>query len=51
VNLTGIKFRRYPDGCYAVIVGRRRGPCAHSRVLALIRYLNNGLCGWASTDR
>ncbi len=36
-------YRRYPDGCYAVVVGRRRGPCAHSRVEALRRYRRSGL--------
>lgn len=43
-----MKFRRYPDGCYAVVVGSRRGPCAHSCVEALRRYKNSGLIRPAS---
>jgi len=38
-----VKFRRYPDGCYAVIVGNRRGPCGNSKRTALARYLKSGL--------
>ena len=38
-----MRFRRYPDGCYAVVVGKRRGPCAHSCVEALARFKRSGL--------
>lgn len=44
-----MKYRRYPDGCYAVIVGRKRGPCAHSRPEALRRYRRSGLIALASS--
>lgn len=44
-------FRRYPDGCYAVVVGRRRGPCAHSRVEALRRFGRSGLIAPARSGR
>jgi hypothetical protein len=43
-----MKYRRYPDGCYAVVVGKRRGPCAHSCVEALRRFRRSGLIGLAS---
>lgn len=43
-----MKFRRYPDGCYAVVVGKRRGPCAHSRVEALRRFRRSGLINLAA---
>ena len=43
-----MKFRRYPDGCYAVVVGKKRGPCAHSKVEAKRRYLRSGLIQLAS---
>lgn len=36
-------FKRYRDGCYAVVRGNRRGPCAHSKPLALKRYRRTGL--------
>ncbi len=38
-----MRYKRYPDGCYAVIVGSRRGPCAHSKREALARYNRSGL--------
>ena len=44
----GVKLRRYPDGCYAVVVRRRRGPVAHSKVEALRRYYRSGLIAAAS---
>lgn len=34
---------RYPDGCYAVVCGRRRGPQKHSRKLAIARFRKVGL--------
>lgn len=49
-------FRRYPDGCYAVILGSRRGPVGNSRRRALARYLRRiertgtGLCALARSD-
>lgn len=46
-----ITFRRYPDGCYAVVMGRRRGPCAHSCVVALARYRRSGLIASAASGR
>jgi hypothetical protein len=45
----GASFRRYRDGCVAVVVGRRRGPCAHSRPMALHRFLRSGLIARASS--
>lgn len=36
-------YKRFPDGCYAIIVGKRRGPCAHSLTLAKKRFLKSGL--------
>lgn len=45
------RCRRYPDGCYAVVIGRKRGPCAHSRVLAFKRFLERGLIAPSSTGR
>jgi hypothetical protein len=36
-------FRRYPDGCYAVVIGKLRGPCGNSKRRALARYLHSGL--------
>lgn len=38
-----MKFKRYLDGCYAVVIGRKRGPCAHSKPEALARYQRSGL--------
>lgn len=43
-----MKYRRYKDGCYAVVVGSKRGPCAHSKVEALARYSRSGLIALAS---
>lgn len=43
-------FRRYPDGCYAVIRGNRRGPCGHSRVAARARFRKSGLIAYAGAD-
>ncbi len=45
----GASFRRYRDGCVAVVVGRRRGPCAHSRPMAIHRFLRSGLIARASS--
>jgi hypothetical protein len=46
-----ITFRRYVDGCYAVVIGAWRGPCANSRVLALKRFGKSGLIAKADTGR
>lgn len=43
-----MKFKRYADGCYAVIVGSGRGPCAHSKVEALRRFNKSGVIALAS---
>lgn len=43
-------FKRYPDGCYAVRRGNRRGPCGHSKPLAVLRYKQSGLIAYAGTD-
>jgi hypothetical protein len=44
-------FRRYPDGCYAVVRGSRRGPCAHDKPTALARWLRSGSISAARTGR
>jgi hypothetical protein len=38
-----VTYQRYGDGCYAVVDGNQRGPCAHSKKLALKRYKKSGL--------
>lgn len=35
-------YKRFPDGCYAVVDGRRRGPCGHDKKTALARFLKSG---------
>ena len=50
MSISRIAFCRYPDGCFAVIVGKQRGPCANSRVLALKRYGRSGLIARADSD-
>jgi hypothetical protein len=47
---SGHKYRRYPDRCYAVIVGNRRGPCGNSKRTSLSRFLGSGLIASARTD-
>lgn len=42
-------FKRYPDGCYAFVLVKMRGPCAHSKVEAYARYLKSGLIRPASS--
>lgn len=44
-------FRRFPDGCYAVVEGGLRGPCANSRRTALDRYRRSGLIDLEVTGR
>lgn len=47
----GFLFQRYPDGCYAVVIGDRRGPCGNSRATALERFRKSGLIAEASSGR
>jgi hypothetical protein len=44
------RFKRYPDRCYAVVIGNRRGPCGHDKRTALARYLHSGLIASARSD-
>jgi hypothetical protein len=44
-------FRRFPDGCYAVVEGGLRGPCANGRREALRRYRRSGLIAAEATGR
>ena len=46
-----LRIKRYPDNCYAVIRGNRRGPCAPDRPRALARYRLSGLIAYAGTDK
>jgi hypothetical protein len=39
-------IQKHKDGCYAVIIGSKRGPCAHSRGEAYRRYLRSGCIAW-----
>lgn len=48
---TQAKFKRYPDGCYAVVRGNRRGPCAHDKLTALQRYWHSGLIAYVHTGK
>lgn len=43
-------IRRYADGCYAVVIGSKRGPCAHSKPEAYRRYRRSGCIAWAKSD-
>ena len=43
-------FRRYPDRCYAVVIGRRRGPCGNSRRTAFARFMRSGLIACSRSD-
>ena len=43
------KFHRYPDGCYAVVKGNRRGPCGHDKPTAWARYVKSGLIAFKNT--
>lgn len=38
-----INYKRHKDRCYFVVIGKRRGPCAHSKKLALKRFKKSGL--------
>lgn len=46
-----VRHKRYPDGCYAVARGSRRGPCANSKRTARKRYLRSGLINYVSTGK
>lgn len=46
-----LTFKRYPDGCYAVVRSNRRGPCGHSRRTALERWLKSGFISYVGTGR
>lgn len=46
-----LELKRYPDRCYAVVRGRRRGPCGHDKRTARARYLRSGLVASARTDK
>jgi hypothetical protein len=50
-NRPRLRSKRYGDGCYAVVKGNRRGPCAHSRRLAVKRYRRSGLIAYVGTGR
>jgi hypothetical protein len=43
-------IKRFPDGCYAVVRDRRRGPCGHDKPTARARYRLSGLIAAAQTD-
>lgn len=43
-------IKRYPDGCYAVVIGTKRGPCGHDKSTAYKRYLRSGLIASARSD-
>ena len=45
------RIKRYKDRCYAVVIGRRRGPCAPDKGLAMSRFRLSGLIASATTDR
>ena len=46
-----MKLTKYPDNCYAVQVGRRRGPVEHDKPTAIARFRKSGLIASASTDK
>ena len=43
VTVKMLRFKRYPDGCYAVVSGKMRGPCGHSKREAARRFVKSGL--------
>lgn len=45
------KIRRYPDGCVAVVFGRRRGACSPTVKIAIERFQRTGLIAAASKGR
>lgn len=46
-----MRYTRYPDGCYAVTRGARRGPCGHDKRTALARFKRAGLVASSRTDK
>lgn len=42
-----MKYRRFDDGCYAIVIGRKRGPIGHDKVTALRKYRKSGLISQA----
>lgn len=46
-----MKTKRYPDGCYAVVRGNRRGPCGHDKPTAIARFKKSGLIAYAGSDK
>lgn len=49
--MSALTLKRYPDACYAVRRGNRRGPCGHDKPTAFARYLRSGLIAYAGTDK
>lgn len=49
-HITGYRahFKRYPDGCYALVRGNRRGPCGNSCLKAWQRFQRSGFVAFAS---
>lgn len=47
----GVKFKRYPDRCYAVVSGNRRGPCRHDKPTAFRAWLRKGFVGFVGSGR
>lgn len=45
------KIKRFPDNCYAVVRGSRRGPVGPDRRRAIGRFIGSGLIASASTDK
>lgn len=46
-----MRYRRYPDGCYAVVSGNRRGPCAHDKPTALVRWQRSGFIAFIGSGK
>jgi hypothetical protein len=44
-----MKYRRYGDGCYAVVVHCWRGPCAHDKPTARKRWRRSGCIARSNT--
>jgi hypothetical protein len=45
-----LKLKRYKDGCYAVVVRKKRGPVGHDKPTAIVRYKLSGLIKSSRTD-
>lgn len=48
---TKLTVKRYPDNCYAVVRGNRRGPVGPDRRRAVARYRKSGLIAYAGSDK